>query len=204
MLPVEPASDVVIFGAGPVGFASVMGAKVKGASRIIVVEPIPYRRDLALKLGATDVVDPNQSHDRTPYPDAPATGPFRDGLVEHLRDITRRRPTGSGQGQAEIGPHHVIEAVGGDRIKPRRLPQGPDPTGVTVLNQCWELGSSIGSIVTCSVGHPAMRLSRFRRHNGRTARSTIGPAQVERQRSARLSPLLQIDGDGTNQHESYR
>jgi S-(hydroxymethyl)glutathione dehydrogenase/alcohol dehydrogenase len=58
--PVEVASDVVIFGAGPVGLASVMGAKVKGASRIIVVEPIPYRRDLALKLGATDVVDPNQ------------------------------------------------------------------------------------------------------------------------------------------------
>ena len=62
--PVEVASDVVIFGAGPVGLASVMGAKVKGASRIIVVEPIPYRRDLALKLGATDVVDPNQYNDR--------------------------------------------------------------------------------------------------------------------------------------------
>ena len=39
--PVEVASDVVIFGAGPVGLSAVMGAKVKGASRIIVVEPIP-------------------------------------------------------------------------------------------------------------------------------------------------------------------
>jgi len=34
--PVEVASDVVIFGAGPVGLSAVMGAKVKGASRIIV------------------------------------------------------------------------------------------------------------------------------------------------------------------------
>ena len=41
------------------------------------------------------------------------------------------------------------------KAKPRRLPQGPDPTGITVLNQCWELGSSVGSIVTCSVGHPS-------------------------------------------------
>ena len=82
--PVEVASDVVIFGAGPVGLASVMGAKVKGASRIIVVEPIPYRRDLALKLGATDVVDPNQYNDRKPIPNAPANGDrFRDVLVEH-------------------------------------------------------------------------------------------------------------------------
>jgi threonine dehydrogenase-like Zn-dependent dehydrogenase len=108
-----------------------MGAKVKGASRIIVVEPIPYRRDLALKLGATDVVDPNACRERTPIPNAPATGDhFRDALVEHLREMTRytyadRIWSGGGRN----GPDHVIEAVGGDKIKPRRLPQGPDPTG---------------------------------------------------------------------------
>jgi len=154
--PVEVASDVVIFGAGPVGLAAVMGAKVKGASRIIVVEPIPYRRDLALKLGATDVVDPNQYNDRRPIPNAPANGDrFRDALVEHLREMTKEKTDRLWAGAGRNGPHHVIEAVGGDKIKPRQLPQGPDPTGVTVLNQCWELGSSIGTIVTCSVGHPA-------------------------------------------------
>jgi threonine dehydrogenase-like Zn-dependent dehydrogenase len=57
-------------------------------------------------------------------------------------------------GAGRNGPDHIIEAVGGDRLKPRRMPQGPDPTGVRVLQQCWELGSSIGSIVTCSVGQP--------------------------------------------------
>ena len=48
----------------------------------------------------------------------------------------------------------MLEAVGGDTWKPKTHPQGPDPTGVTVLNQCWELCSSIGTLVTCSVGQP--------------------------------------------------
>jgi S-(hydroxymethyl)glutathione dehydrogenase/alcohol dehydrogenase len=155
--PVDVASDVVIFGAGPVGLSAVMGAKVKGASRIIVVEPIPYRRELALKLGATDVVDPNQFKERTPIPNAPGNGDrFRDALVDHLREMTRYKYADRiWSGGGRNGPDHVIEAVGGDKMKPRRLPQGPDPSGVTVLNQCWELGSSIGSIVTCGVGHPS-------------------------------------------------
>jgi S-(hydroxymethyl)glutathione dehydrogenase / alcohol dehydrogenase len=155
--PVDVASDVVIFGAGPVGLSAVMGAKVKGASRIIVVEPIPYRRELALKLGATDVVDPNQFKERAPIPNAPGNGDrFRDALVEHLREMTRYKYVDRiWSGGGRNGPDHVIEAVGGDKIKPRRMPQGPDPTGITVLNQCWELGSSVGSIVTCGVGHPS-------------------------------------------------
>jgi threonine dehydrogenase-like Zn-dependent dehydrogenase len=154
--PIDVATDVVIFGAGPVGLASVMGAKVKGASRIIVVEPIPYRRDLAMKLGATDVVDPNQYKERMPIPNAPANGDrFRDALVTHLREMTREKNDRIWAGAGRNGPHHIIEAVGGDKMKPRSMPQGPDPTGVTVLNQCWELGSSIGTIVTCSVGHPS-------------------------------------------------
>jgi threonine dehydrogenase-like Zn-dependent dehydrogenase len=152
--PVEPGSDVVIFGAGPVGLSSVMGAKVKGASRIIVVEPIRYRRELALKLGATDVVDPNQYRDRQPITGAPANGDrYRDSLVEHLREMTKMKTDRLWAGGGRIGPDHVIEAVGGDKIKPKEV-QGPDPTGVTVLNQCWELESAVGTLVTCSVGHP--------------------------------------------------
>jgi S-(hydroxymethyl)glutathione dehydrogenase/alcohol dehydrogenase len=158
--PVEVASDVVIFGAGPVGLSAVMGARLKAASRIIVVEPIQYRRDLALKLGATDVVDPNQYRERTPIRaqnnfGGPGTTLFKDALVEHLREMTKMSYNRPWAGSGRVGPDHIIEAVGGDRIKPRRHPQGPDPTGVTVLQQCWELGSEIGTIVTCSVGHPA-------------------------------------------------
>ena len=153
--PVDVASDVVIFGAGPVGLSAVQGAKIKGASRIIVVEPIPYRRELATKLGATDVVDPNQYRERSRISGAAANADqFRDSLVEHIRNMTRQKTDRLWAGAGRNGPDHVIEAVGGDRIKPRSLPQGPDPTGVTVLQQCWELCSSVGTLATSSVGHP--------------------------------------------------
>jgi S-(hydroxymethyl)glutathione dehydrogenase/alcohol dehydrogenase len=153
--PVEAGTDVVIFGAGPVGLSAVQGARIKGASRIIVVEPVPYRRQLALQLGATAVVDPNQYRDRQPIRGAAGnTDHFRDSLVEHLREMTKKKTDRRFAGGGTVGPDHVIEAVGGDRIKPK-TEQGPDPTGVTALNQCWELCSSIGTLVTCSVGHPA-------------------------------------------------
>lgn len=153
--PVDVASDVVIFGAGPVGLSAVMGAKVKGASRIIVVEPIAYRRQLAQKLGATDLVDPNRYTERRAIPNAPANGDrFRDALVDHLREMTKPTTDRIWAGAGRVGPHHVIEAVGGDKIRPKEV-QGPDPTGITVLNQCWELCSGIGTLATCSVGHPA-------------------------------------------------
>jgi S-(hydroxymethyl)glutathione dehydrogenase/alcohol dehydrogenase len=152
---VQIASDVVVFGAGPVGLSAVMGAKVKGASRIIVVEPIPYRRDIAMKLGATDVVDPNQYRGRRPIPNPPANGDrFQDDLVDHLREMTQQKTDRVWAGGGRNGPDHIIEAVGGDTWKPKTQPQGPDPTGVRVLNQCWELCSSIGTLATCSVGQP--------------------------------------------------
>lgn len=154
--PVEVASDVVIFGGGPVGLSAVQGAKIKGASRIILVEPIKYRRELGLKLGATDVVDPNEFTDRKKI--ETAVGPFadyyEDDLITHLREMTSSPTDRSFAGGGRIGPNHVIEAVGGDRIVPDVHPQGPDPSGVTVLEQCWNLCSDAGSLATCSIGHP--------------------------------------------------
>jgi S-(hydroxymethyl)glutathione dehydrogenase/alcohol dehydrogenase len=141
LAPIEVASDVVVFGAGPVGLSAIQGARIKGASQIIVVEPIRYRRELALKLGATTALDPNVEG---------------ENLVKHIQELctskiakTDRRWAGGGN----IGPDHIIEAVGGDRLPPK-TEKGPDPTGVQVLQQCWDLGSQIGTIVTTSVGHP--------------------------------------------------
>ena len=56
---VEGGSDVVIFGAGPIGLAAVQGARAQAAGQIIVIEPVAYRRDKALEFGATTVFDPN-------------------------------------------------------------------------------------------------------------------------------------------------
>lgn len=57
--PILWGSTVVVFGAGPIGLSAIQGAPIQGASRLISVEPIAMRRQMALKLGATDVLDPD-------------------------------------------------------------------------------------------------------------------------------------------------
>jgi S-(hydroxymethyl)glutathione dehydrogenase/alcohol dehydrogenase len=57
--PIEPGSNVAVFGLGPVGLSAVQGARIMGAAQIIAVDPVKVRRDLAMKLGATAVLDPN-------------------------------------------------------------------------------------------------------------------------------------------------
>lgn len=51
-------SSLLITGGGAVGLAAVMGGVVQGCGTIIVVEPHPERRELALSIGATHVIDP--------------------------------------------------------------------------------------------------------------------------------------------------
>ncbi len=52
-----PGETVVVVGCGGVGLATINAAKIAGAGRIIAADPIPEKRALALKLGATDVID---------------------------------------------------------------------------------------------------------------------------------------------------
>lgn len=53
----EPGSTVAIIGCGGVGLSCVMGAALAGASRIIAIDRIPEKLDMAGSLGATDVID---------------------------------------------------------------------------------------------------------------------------------------------------
>jgi aryl-alcohol dehydrogenase len=54
----KPGSSLVVLGGGAVGLSAVLGAVLQPCGTIIVVEPAGLRRDLALSLGATHVVDP--------------------------------------------------------------------------------------------------------------------------------------------------
>lgn len=54
---VAPGESVAVVGCGGVGLAVVNAAKIAGAGRIIACDPVAEKRELALKLGATDVVD---------------------------------------------------------------------------------------------------------------------------------------------------
>jgi len=51
-------STLVILGGGAVGLSAVLGGAIQGCSTIIVIEPKPSRREMALELGATHVIDP--------------------------------------------------------------------------------------------------------------------------------------------------
>ncbi len=55
-----PGSRLVVFGAGTVGLAAVMGAVLSGCETIIAVDPLASRLDMARALGATHTVDPHQ------------------------------------------------------------------------------------------------------------------------------------------------
>ncbi len=52
-----PGETVTVVGCGGVGLATINAAKIAGAGRIIAADPIPEKRALAMKLGATDVID---------------------------------------------------------------------------------------------------------------------------------------------------
>jgi S-(hydroxymethyl)glutathione dehydrogenase/alcohol dehydrogenase len=52
-----PGETVAVVGCGGVGLATINAAKIAGAGRIIAADPMPEKRELAIKLGATDVVD---------------------------------------------------------------------------------------------------------------------------------------------------
>lgn len=54
---VTPGESVAVVGCGGVGLATINAAKIAGAGRIIAADPMPEKRALAIKLGATDTVD---------------------------------------------------------------------------------------------------------------------------------------------------
>ena len=68
---VEPGSSVLVTGLGGVGLSVVQGARAVGAARIIGCDLSSSRRDAALRMGATDVLDPTT-----------------DDLVGATRDLT--------------------------------------------------------------------------------------------------------------------
>jgi len=56
---VSPGDCVAVIGCGGIGLAAVNAARIAGAGRIIACDPVEEKRALAMKLGATDVIDTN-------------------------------------------------------------------------------------------------------------------------------------------------
>jgi S-(hydroxymethyl)glutathione dehydrogenase/alcohol dehydrogenase len=145
LAPIEPGSNVVVLGAGPVGMGAIQAARILGAGQVIVVEPIKARRELAMKVGATMVLDPH------------AEGA---GLVNRIQELckgpTDRRFAGGRAWDDDLlavsrGPDFTIEAVGGDSFPPK-AEASPDPTGILPLRQAWEFTRAGGHITTLGFG----------------------------------------------------
>jgi S-(hydroxymethyl)glutathione dehydrogenase / alcohol dehydrogenase len=79
----DPGETVAVVGCGGIGLAAVNAAKIAGAGKIIAIDPVPEKRALAEKLGATHAIDAMSTT-----------------VAEEVREITRG------------GVHHAIEAVG--------------------------------------------------------------------------------------------
>ena len=80
---VVPGETVAVIGCGGVGLAVVNAAKIAGAGKVIAVDPIPEKRELAKVLGATHTVDA-----------------MAEDAAKQIHDLT------------DGGVHYGIEAVG--------------------------------------------------------------------------------------------
>jgi len=80
---VQAGETVAVIGCGGVGMAAINGAAIAGAGRIIAIDPNRAKLQLAMKMGATDLVNPG-------------TG----DVVEQVRELTRG------------GVHHSFEVLG--------------------------------------------------------------------------------------------
>lgn len=80
---VTPGETVAVIGCGGVGMAAINGAYIAGAGRVIAIDTNPAKLQLSTKLGATDLVNPNDGD-----------------VVEAVKELTGG------------GVHHAVECLG--------------------------------------------------------------------------------------------
>jgi S-(hydroxymethyl)glutathione dehydrogenase / alcohol dehydrogenase len=136
-----PSATVAVIGCGPLGLSAIQGARIAGAQMIVAVDPIRVRREAALKVGATHVLDPNEEGDH---------------LVEKVHELTlQQNPSiwGGGTYAAAVQPGGVdfaVEAVGAEWLPPA-LERGPDPSGILAMQQAYNVLNSTGQVVLTSI-----------------------------------------------------
>lgn len=59
---IQRGDSVVIIGAGPIGLFHVQLAKLREPEKLIVIEPDPAKREIALQLGATHTINPFENN----------------------------------------------------------------------------------------------------------------------------------------------
>ena len=89
--PVSPGDQVVVIGSGGVGLSALMGARLRGAARLIAVDIIPAKLERARELGlATDTIDATH-----------------EDVVEAVRALTGGR--GADRAYDAVGSENTLE-----------------------------------------------------------------------------------------------
>jgi len=113
----QVGDDVVVIGTGGIGLLCVMVARVAGAGRLIAVDPSPYARHSALRLGATHAVDPVADDPRRRVyeilPDGPDLIVEAAGPIEAVRLMVELRRRGTKWNVFGITTHETFELDGG-------------------------------------------------------------------------------------------
>ena len=110
---VEPGSTAVVYGAGGVGLSTILGCRLAGARAIVAADPVPFKRETALALGATHAVDPRS-----------------EDVAGLLRELTDGRGADSAFDTAGA-PGVVAEAYGAVRRGGIVVAVGIPPVGAT-------------------------------------------------------------------------
>ena len=153
----EAGSDVCVFGCGPVGVGAIQAGRVASAAQVIAIDPVKYRRDFALKMGATTVLDPNVEG---------------DGIVEKVRELCKGKTNrkfaggmywGGGSNAMARGADFSVEAAGLQALPPKVETQ-PDPTNVKTVRQAWDVTRMGGHVMllgltTAEVSFPGVSLA---------------------------------------------
>ena len=91
---ITPGQTTAVFGSGGVGLSVIQALRIKGAGRIIAVDTVAAKGELAIKLGATDFVNAAEVdavaaiHDLVPFAAGQPVGVFGAGGVDWSFECT--------------------------------------------------------------------------------------------------------------------
>jgi len=109
--------DVVVIGVGGIGLLCLMVARAAGAGVLIAVDPSPFARENALRLGATHVIDPTAGNIREQVyvviPEGPDVVVEAAGPIEAVQTMVALRRRGTRCNLFGITTHETFELDGG-------------------------------------------------------------------------------------------
>ena len=124
----EPGQSLAVFGLGGIGLAAVMGGAIAAATPVIAVDPNPSKQELALRLGATLAVSPE---------DAPAA------VAELAPGGVARAVEAAGQ-RAALEAAYALTARGGTTVTVG-LPDPSVETSLSVAGMVGQARTVVGS-----------------------------------------------------------